>query len=105
MVATSDFSGLASSDWALASALAMAPIDSLECCIACLHLEDIEADGARFRAFSPDAMADRLLGVLGHQAFQFGLGVLVLQKCRSGLAKDPGEFRPRIRRAHVDDAN
>ena len=33
MVATSDFSGLVSSDWALASALAIAPIDSLERCM------------------------------------------------------------------------
>jgi hypothetical protein len=32
MVATNDFSGLVSSDWALARAPAMAPIDSLERC-------------------------------------------------------------------------
>src|ERR1700688_2265192 len=96
MVATSDFSGLVSSDWALASAPAMAPIDSLERCMAGLHVEEIEADGARLRALGPDAVAGRLLGVLGHQTLEFGLGVLVLEKGVSGLAIDPGEFRPGV---------
>src|SRR5882724_3981720 len=96
MVATSDFSGLVSSDWALASAPAMAPIDSLQRCIAGLHLKEIKADGARLGAFGPQAVPDRLLGVLGHQALQFGLGVLVLEKRRSALAENPGEFRPGI---------
>src|ERR1700674_5157873 len=93
MVAVSDFSGLVISDWALARAAAMAPIESLERCIARLHFQEIEADGAGFRALGPDAMAGRLLGVLRHQPFQFGLGILVLQKGHSGLPKDPGEFR------------
>src|SRR6266853_6510069 len=105
MVATSDFSGFVSSDWALARALAMAPIDSLERCIAGLHFEEIEADGAGFRAFRPDSVSGRLLGVLRHQRLQFGLGVLVLQECRSGLAKHTSEFGPSVGRAHVDDAN
>src|ERR1700687_2609446 len=96
MVATSDLSGLLSSDCALARAPAIAPIDSLERCIAGLHFQEIEADGAGLRALGPDAMPARLLGILGHQAFQFGLGVLVLEKCGSGLAKNPGEFRPGI---------
>ena len=39
----SDFSGLVSSAWALASAAAMAPIDSLDRCMAGLHLEQIES--------------------------------------------------------------
>jgi hypothetical protein len=50
-------------------------------------------------------MPDCLLGILGHEALQFDLGVLMLQKCRSGLAKDCGEFRPGIRRTHINDAN
>jgi hypothetical protein len=45
MVAVSYFSGLISSPWALASAAAMAPIDSLERCMACLRLKKIKADG------------------------------------------------------------
>src|SRR6266446_5434272 len=105
MVATSDFSGLASSTWALARAAAMAPIDSLERCMAGLQFEQVEADGARFRALSADAMSDCLFGILGHEALQFDLGVLMLQKCGSGLAKDCGEFRPGIGRTHIDDAN
>ena len=96
MVATSDFSGLVSSDWALARALAMAPIDSLERCMFGLHFKQIEADGAGFRALSPHAMSPRLLGILGHEPLEFGLGILVLQKGRSGLAKEPGEFRPGV---------
>src|SRR5216683_5251540 len=82
----------------------MAPIDSLECCMACLQFEQIEADGSGFRALGADAMPDCLLGVLGHEALQFDLGVLMLQKCCSGLTKDCGEFRPGIRRTHINDA-
>jgi hypothetical protein len=47
MVAMSDFSGLASIACALASAAAMAPIDSLEHCTVLCRREEIEADGAR----------------------------------------------------------
>src|ERR1700716_3463473 len=96
MVAVSDFSGLVSSAWALARAPAMAPIDSLERCITSLHFKEVEADGAGFRALGAQAMPYRLLGVLGHQPFQFGLGVLVLEKRGSGLAKHSGKFRPGI---------
>src|SRR3984957_1109614 len=103
MVATRDFSGLVSSDWALARALAMAPIDSLDRCIAGLHFKEIKADGAGFGALGPDAVPDGLLGVLRHQALEFGLGVFVLQKGGSALPKQAGEFRPRIGRTHVDD--
>src|SRR5580693_8076001 len=70
MVATSDFSGLVSSDWALARALAIAPIDSLDRCISSLHFKEFEADGAGFRALGPKAMPGCLLGVLRHQALQ-----------------------------------
>src|SRR5258707_9189938 len=83
----------------------MAPIDSLERCMAGLQFEQIEADGSGFRALGADAMPDCLLGVLGQEALQFDLSVLMLQKCRSGLAKDCGEFRPRIGRTHINDAN
>ena len=70
MVAVSDFSGLASSVCALASAPAIAPIVSLERCMTGLRLEQIEADGAGFRALGANAMAGRLLGIFRHQLFQ-----------------------------------
>jgi hypothetical protein len=63
----------------------MAPIDSLERCMA--QLQKFKANGTGFRAFGTDAMSDRLLGILGHEALQLGLGILVLQKGRPGLAK------------------
>ena len=48
-VAVNDFSALVISACALASAAAIAPIVSLERCMAVrLHIEEIEADGARF---------------------------------------------------------
>ena len=49
-------------------------------------------------------MTNRFLRIFGHELFQLGLGVLVLQEGRMGAAEDTGEFRPRIRGAHVDDA-
>ena len=52
-----------------------------------LHFKEIEADGAGFRALGPDAMPDRLLGIFGHEPLEFGLGILVLQKGRAGLAR------------------
>src|SRR6476660_3358015 len=87
IVATSDFSGLVSSDWALARALAMAPIDSLERCMFRLHLKEVETDGACPRPLGPDAVPDRLLGILGHERFQFSLSVLVLEERRPSLPK------------------
>src|SRR5215467_14319856 len=83
----------------------MAPIASLERCMAALQFEQVEADGAGFRALGADAMPDCLLGILGHEALQLSLRVLMLQKCRSGLAKDCGEFRPGIGRTHINDAD
>ena len=47
MVAMRDFSGLVSSACALASAAAIAPIDSLQRCMVVLRREEIEADRAR----------------------------------------------------------
>ena len=71
--------------------------------MAALHLEQIEADGAGFRALGANAVADRLLGVFRHQAFQFGLGFLMLEEGGAGRAEYAGEFRPGIGGAHVDD--
>ena len=45
IVATRDFSGLMSSDWALASALAIAPIESLERCTVGRSVAQFEANG------------------------------------------------------------
>src|ERR1700692_1830497 len=87
MVAVSDFSGLASSDCALASAAAMVPIDLLDWCMGCLLAQDIEAHRSGLRPFGPNAMPDCLLGVFRHQALELGLGGLVLEKSRPGPAK------------------
>src|ERR1039458_9623979 len=87
IVAVSDFSGLVISACALASAAARAPIDSLERCMAALHLEQIEADGAGFGALGSNPVADRLLGVFGHQPLEFGLGPLMLEEGGAGRAE------------------
>src|SRR5208282_3128538 len=105
MVAVSDFSGLVSSPCALASAAAMAPIDSLDRCMTALHGEEIKTDSSGFRALSPDAMADRLFGVLGNQTLEFGLGLFMLEMGRSGPRKHCGELSPGVRAAHVDNAH
>ena len=89
--------------WALARADATAAIELLDRCMAALDLEQIEADGARFRTPGADAVADRLLGILRHQGFQFGLGSLVLEKCSPRAAKYTRKLRPGIGCAHVDD--
>src|SRR5215831_6184349 len=103
MVATSDFSGLVSSACALASAAAMVPIVSLERCMAALHAQDIKAYRTGFGSFGSDAMADRLLGVLGHQGLELRLRVLMLEVSLARAPKHASEFRPSIGCAHVDD--
>src|SRR6516162_16754 len=50
-------------------------------------------------------MADRLFGILRHEHLQLGLRPLMIQECLPGAAEQPGEFGPRIRRAHVNDPN
>src|SRR5260370_1771417 len=100
MVAVSAFSGLVSSDWALASAAAIVPIDSLDRCMGYLHAQDIEAHGSGFRPLGPNPMADRLLGVFRHQALELGLGILVLKKSQPSPAKHAGKLGPGIGRAH-----
>src|SRR5580700_4963651 len=97
MAPTRDFSGLISSHCALASAPAKAAIDSLERCMASLpRLQEIEAYGARLRALGMNTMAHRFLGILRHQAFELGLGILMVEMGLSGLGIDAGELRPGI---------
>src|ERR1035437_4239565 len=106
MVAVSDFSGLVSSAWALASAAAIAPMVSLDRCIARLHAaQQIKTDRARFGPLGADAMAECFLGILRHQDFEFSSGLLMVQEGRAGLAKHPRQFGPGIGCAHVDDAD
>src|SRR6266702_2847323 len=100
---TSDFSGLLSSSCALASAAAIAPIDSLERCMAALHAQDIKAHRTGFGSFGSDAMADRFLGVLGHKGLELRLGILMLEVSLARAPKHAREFRPGIGCAHVDD--
>src|SRR5580704_14058768 len=97
MVATSDFSGLVNSACALASAAARHAMDSLDRCMgaALLH-KKVEAHSAGFRALGPDAVAERLLGILRHQVLEFGLGLLVLEVGGPSPGKVAGEFRPGV---------
>src|SRR5262249_13304362 len=103
MVATSDFSGLVSSVCALASAAAMVPMDSLQRCMAALQAQDIKAHRTGFGSSGSDAMANRLLGVLGHKGLEFRLGVLMLEVSLARTPKHAGEFRQGIVCANVDD--
>src|SRR5215204_1780752 len=105
MVAARDFSGLTSSACALARAPAMVPIDSLDRCMARLHTQKVESDRASLRALGPDAMANRLFGVFGHKGPELSPGGFVLEKSWPGAAEGSRKFRPRIGRAHVDNAN
>src|SRR5262249_46960112 len=50
-------------------------------------------------------MPDRLLGVLRHQCLELVLRALVVEKGLPGVAEKGGELGPRVRRAHVDDAD
>jgi hypothetical protein len=68
-------------------------MDSLDRCMAAVLDEEVEGHGAGFRALGAEAMADRLLGILGHQALQLGFGLLV------------GEFRPGVGAAHIDNSD
>ena len=90
MVAISAFSGLVSSACALASADAIAPMVSLERCMAVPLIEKIEADRARFRALCANAMAGRFLGVLRHERLEFGLGAFMVEKGRACSAVEVG---------------
>src|ERR1700722_8717214 len=105
MVAVSDFSGLVSSACALASAAAIAPIVSLDRCIALLPVEKIKADRAGLRTFGSNPMARGLPGVVGHQAFELRLGSLVFEEGGAGRTEQAGGFSPGIGFAHVDDSH
>src|ERR1700722_5225425 len=105
MVAMRDFSGLVSSACALASAAAIAPIDSLERCTVLLRRKEIETDRARLRALGSDAVAGCFFCVFRHQGFGLGLGPLSVEERRGGCAEEAGEVRPLIRAAHVDHTN
>src|ERR1700704_6561953 len=96
MVAVSDFSGLASSIWALANAPAIAPMVSLERCMTDLRHLEIKADGARFGSLGADAMPDGLLGILRHQLLPLDLGGFLRQEGLARLAKHTRQCRPGI---------
>src|SRR6516164_7892086 len=105
MVPMRDFSGLTNCAWALASAAAIVPIVSLERCTANLRFDEVEADGARFRALGADAMTDCFFGILRHQHFQLSLASLMIEKSLPGAAEETGKFRPGIGGAHIYDPN
>src|SRR6516165_5187972 len=105
MVAVCDFSGLTRCACALASAAARAANDSLDRCTGGLRVEHIKAHSARFRTLCPHAMADGLLGIFRHQRFELGLGALVVEEGTAGVAEKRRELGPRVRRAHIDDAD
>src|ERR1700747_1139749 len=50
-------------------------------------------------------MSARLLGILGHQYLEFGFGALVREEGFTRVAVNRRELCPRVRSAHVDDAN
>src|SRR6201990_1959213 len=105
MVAVSDFSGLTSSACALAKAEASAATVSLDRGMGCLRLQHIKAHRPRFRALGFHAVPDGLLGVLRHQGFELAFRPLVVEKGAPGVAEERGEFRPGIRRTHIDNAD
>src|SRR5215467_14349537 len=105
MVAVSDFSGLISSAWAFAKAEASAATVSLDRGMGGLRLQHIKAHRARFRALCFHAVPNGLSGILRHQSLELALGPFVVEKCAPGIAKERSEFRPGIRRAHIDDAD
>src|SRR6516162_6530855 len=105
MVAVSDFSGLMSSAWALAKAEASAATVSLDRGMSCLRLQHIKAHRSRFRALGFHAVPNRLPGILGHQGLELASCPFVVEKGASGVAEEGSELRPRIRPAHIDDAD
>src|SRR3954452_16630459 len=105
MVAVNDFSGLASSIWALASAAAMAPMVALERCIGELHIHQVKTDRARLRALGPKPTPGRLLGVLRHEFLQLGFHSFVREEVGPGTAEGCRELSPAVGRTHVDNAN
>src|SRR5262249_58043106 len=105
MVAVNDFSGFTSSAWALAKAEASAATVSLDRGIGGLRRQHIKADRPRFRAPGFYAVPNGLLGILGHQGLELAFCPFMVEKGASGVAEEGSEFRPRIRPAHIDDAD
>jgi hypothetical protein len=69
-----------------------------------LHAEEIKAHGTGFRALGPNAMANWFLGILRHQALQFGLGVFMFEQAKTAanpaLTKGPlGRMRELVNRS------
>ena len=90
MVAVSAFSGLVSSACALASAAAIAPMVSLDRCMAALPTgEKIKADRARLRPFGPNAMAGGFFGVSGIKALSSDLARSWSRKAERVAQKRP----------------
>src|SRR3954451_24717881 len=75
---------------------------SLDRCMAGLRLLEIKTNRARFRAFGPDSMPNRFLGVLRHKLLQFGPRGVMFGMGAAGLTKHRCQFRPGIRGTHVD---
>src|SRR4051794_1980692 len=94
IVATSVFSGLISPACALASAVAMAPMVSLERCIG--NLQQFEADCAGFGPLCPQTVPDGFLGVFWHKLFQIRFGSLVLLEGAPRPAIGRGKLSPTI---------
>src|SRR5690349_21548635 len=105
MVASSDFSGLTSAACALASAEASAATVSLDRGMDRLRLEQVKADCARFGALRPHPMPNRFLGVLRNKRLELAFGTFMIQVGRAGGAEERSKFGPRVRRAHVNDAD
>src|SRR3954463_6633515 len=101
MVAVSDFSGLISSPCAFASAAAMAPIDSLERCMAGFQAQHIKAHRPRLGTLRPDSVTDGFLCILRHEGLELCLRIFMFEVRLSRSSKYAGELRPRIRRTHV----
>src|SRR5258708_4843484 len=105
IAAVRDFSGLVSSAWALARAAAIAPIDSLDRCMVHLQIHQVKTDGAGFRAFGPQAMADGFLGIFRNQFLEIGLDAFMFLKGGTGPSKGSCEFCPAVGSGHIDDAD
>src|SRR5262249_3926181 len=50
-------------------------------------------------------MPDRLLGVFGHEGLELAFCALVVEKGFPGVAEEGCELGPRVRRAHIDNAD
>src|SRR5215218_2235544 len=104
MVALSDFCGFCSSNCALARALAIAPMVSLERCMCGLR-KQVKTDCAGFGAPGPHPVPDGLLGIVRHQFLKLGSRGVMIEIRGAGPAEDACQFRPRIGGAHVNQSH